>query len=399
MFALRDMIDRGLRCERENPQMVYFAPTYGQAKRVAWDYMKQFTRDIPGVRFNEAELKVRIPRPQGDEVRFFLMGAENPDAIRGLYLDWGVLDEFAEMHPRTWSQVIRPALADRLGGATFIGTPKGQNTFFDMYMAALDSMDWDDEWFASLFRASETGIIPDSELRAAQKSMPKEEYEQEFECSFEAALLGAYYGDELSKLEKAGRIGDVSWDPAVPVQTAWDLGLDDHTAIWFIQEVGSEIHVVNYYENRNKGLDHYVRVIKSFEEDLGYYYGTHYLPHDAGARELGTKKTREETLKGLKLGRTKVNSRQSVEDGIHATRMMLPRCWFDYRNCKMGILALKNYEREWDAKEKVFKQTPKHNWASHGADAFRSFSMGQKRRVSQGRRPTTCQMDFDIFGG
>lgn len=400
IFSLNELFDRGMTCQLKNPQVAYIAPTYGQAKRVAWDAMKEIVRDIPEnlLNINEAELRIDIARPHlRDRVRVMLLGAENPGTIRGIYLDWVILDEFAEMDSIIWSQVIRPALADRNGGAIFISTPKGQNGFFDIFQQAQTQPDW----FSAVYKASETNILPLSELEAARAIMSPEEYDQEFECSFSAALVGAYYGKYMQEAEDNLRVTSVPYDPSCPVDTFWDLGVDDTTVIWFGQRVGKEWHFINYYEMSGEGLDHYVKYLQSHK----YVYGKHYLPHDANARELGTGKTRVETLDslGLKTATLEVVEKQNIEDGINAVRMLLPRCWFDAAKCKRGILALKSYERKWDSKNKIYQQKPLHNWASHGADAFRTFGMGVDERAPSAqdklRYPRHSENNYDLFGG
>jgi phage terminase large subunit len=147
VFAINEKLDRGLRNPLKNPRYAYIAPLYGQAKRVAWDYLKMYTEKIPGATPNEADLRVDIPRPAlGDTVRFTLLGADNPVSLKGIYLDGVTMDEYAEMNPATWREVIRPTLSDRAGWANFIGTPKGRNSFFDLYEQAKTGED--PEWFA-----------------------------------------------------------------------------------------------------------------------------------------------------------------------------------------------------------------------------------------------------------
>jgi phage terminase large subunit len=394
VLCINELVDQGLRCKNHSPQYAYIAPTYGQAKRVAWDILKDAVKNIPGVVINEAELRVDIPRPsERDRVRFMLLGAENPGSIRGIYLDGVVLDEMGEMDPIVWSQVVRPALSDRLGWAIFIGTPKGQNGFYDLYMQAQNHQDW----FHAMYKASQTGIIPIGELEAAKAIMSPEEYDQEYECSFSAALVGAYYGKLMSAAEEDGRLTVVAHDPSVPVNTYWDLGVDDTTVIWFGQRVGKNWHWIDYLEMSGEGLDYYAKELKKKK----YMYGVHYLPHDAEAREMGTGKTRIETLKSLELRNTEVVPRQAVEDGINAVRMVIPRSWFDKDKCKRGIEALRSYERKWDSKNKIYQQKPLHNWASHGADAFRTAAMSMERKSPNDVRnyPRQAKTDYDIFGG
>lgn len=395
VFSLNEMIDKALRNERKNPQYAYLAPYYGQAKRVAWDYLKEYTRSIPGMNPNEAELKIEIPRPHyGDKIKIILLGADNPGAIRGMYFDGVILDEYAEMDPTVWSQVIRPALSDRLGWAIFIGTPKGRNHFHDIYEAAKKSP----SWYTAMYRASETKIIPASELEAARMTMSEEEYEQEYECSFAAALVGAYYGKQMAEAEKATRITTVPYDRFVPVKCYWDLGTSDMTSIWFIQKVNREYHAIDYLEDAGRGLEDYVKELKA----KPYVYGGMVLPHDAQARELGSGKTRVETMRSFWPGmRITVLPRHDLADGIHMARMMIGQTWFDKTKCDKGIQCLKNYERKWDAKNKIYLEIPRHNWASHGADAFRYFAEGEKLgdEVDPKKLKRVADNDYDIFGG
>jgi hypothetical protein len=268
-------------------RFAYVAPFYRQAKAIVWDYLRQYGRCIEGARFHETELRCDLP----NGARISLYGADDPDSLRGLYFDGVVLDEYAQMDPRAWSEVIRPALADRGGWAVFIGTPMGRNSFWRLYEQAKTAPGWR----AALFRASETGVLPAAELAAARAAMSEAEYAQEFECSFDAAIRGAYYAREMAAAEAAGRIARVAHDPRLPVHTAWDLGVGDATAIWFYQLAGREIRLIDYYEASGAGLDHYARELQR----RGYAYGEHILPHDARVQELGSGKTRVETLTAL----------------------------------------------------------------------------------------------------
>ncbi len=376
LWAINHMLDKGLRNPLKNPQYAFVGPNFGQVKRVAWDYLKEYCRNLPGVQFNEAELRVDFFRPgTKDRVRFMLLSAENPDSLRGLYLDGAVLDEFSVMDPTAWSQVIRPALSDRMGWCVFIGTPKGENHFFDMLETAKRLEN--DGWFWVIYRASETNIIPKSELDAAKKEMTESEYAQEYECSFGAALTGAYYGKEMEIAEREGRITKVPYEAGSPVHTFWDLGIGDTTAIWFFQQVGREPRCIDYYEDSGRGFDFYAKILKG----KPYTYGEHTLPHDGSHRELGTGVTRQRTL--LDLGvRTRILPKHSPDDGIHASRMLLKKIWIDEDKCLRGIKALRNYTKRWDAKNKIWSSGPLHNWASHSADAFRILSMGLKDGLS-----------------
>lgn len=400
VFSINEMIDQALRCPLNRPQFAYIAPTYGAAKRIAWEYFKEFTGKLPGAKPHEGDLKIDIPRPwRGDFVRFMLLGAENPGSLRGIYLDGALLDEYAEMDPTIWNQVIRPALSDRKGWAIFIGTPKGENHFKKVFDFAKYRVNMGDpDWFASLYRASETGILSKEELEGAGGTMSPEEYDQEFECSFTAALLGSYFGKFIEVAEREKRVCRVAYDPAIPVDTCWDLGINDSTSIWCVQQVGQEIHLIDYIEDSGRGLDHYVRELES----RSYVYREDMLPHDGAARELGTGKSREETLRSLGRKRVSVLDRWALSDSIHSVRMILGKCWFDEEKCHRGLLALKNYERAWDSKNQTFKNAPKHNWASHGASAMMTLAQGlrpENKRIENLNLPRMAQASYDELGG
>ncbi len=355
------------------PRYAYLAPFRHQAKAVAWDELKQQARRIAGVSHHESELRLDLP----NGARISLCGADDPDSLRGLYLDGVVLDEFAQMDPRAWSEVIRPALADRRGWAIVAGTPMGRNGFWRLYERAKASPDW----LAALYRASETGIIDAAELAAARAEMSEEEYAQEFECSFDTAIRGAYYGKPIAQAEAERRIGKVPHEPNLPVHTAWDLGVGDATAIWFYQRLGRELRLIDYYEASGVGLDHYAKALQS----RGYLYGEHLLPHDARVREMGSGKTRVETLTGLGF-RPRVLDQGGLEDGIDAVRLLLPRCWFDAGKCARGLEALRHYRCAWDERRQSFGARPLHDWSSHAADAFRYLAMGL-REAKEERLP------------
>ena len=369
--CINDLIRGALTCKQRNPRFAYIAPLFKQAKSAAWDYLKHYGLAVPRTTAHESELRVDFPN--GGQVR--LHGADNPDALRGIYLDGVVLDEYAQMRAVVWPEVIRPALADRIGWAAFIGSPMGRNAFCDLYEQARA----DPAWFVFRLKASETGLIPAAELEAARTAMSADQYAQEFECSFDAAIVGAYYGSLMQQAEDEARITTVPWDPSIEVHTAWDLGIGDSTAIWFFQQIGLEIHVIDYHENSGVGLSHYVGELEA-RRGRGWVFGEHILPHDAKARELTTGKTREQALAGLGLI-PRILPAEPVEDGINAVRNLLPRCWFDETRCARGIEALRQFRRDYDDRLKAFKGRPLHDWTSHAADAFRYLAMGLPERA------------------
>lgn len=369
--CIMDLVKKAVEHKGREPRFAYVAPTYTQAKDVAWSYLKEYTAAIPGMEKSESELSVTFPH---NKARIRLYGAENYDRIRGLYLDGVVIDESGDIDPRAWPEVIRPALSDRRGWATFIGTPKGRNAFYEIYRQAQTS----DDWFAEELKASKTGIIEAAELEDAKRTMTAEQYAQEYECSFQAAIVGAYYGREMVLAEGEGRIGRVPHERAADTFASWDLGIGDSMAIWIGQIVGREWHWINYYENNGHALDHYVEWIKA----LPYRVHTHYLPHDGEARELQTGKSRKEFLeeRGFNVS---IVPRHEPMDGIDAARVRFNRMWFDAEKCARGIDCLRMYRSEYDDKNQVLRQRPLHDWASHGADAFRCGVMGAEETVTR----------------
>lgn len=365
--AINDLIRSCYTTPLDNVRVAYIAPYLSQSKAIAWDYVLEYTSAIPDIKVNHSELRVDFPN--GARIRLF--GADNYNAMRGLYFDAVVLDEPADFPASAWPTVIRPCIADRKGRATFIGTPKGKNEFWEIYHNAKD----DPNWYTAMFKASETGILDQEELEEARKAMGDDRYEQEFEMSFEAAIAGAYYAKEMKAATDDGRITRVPYDPAASVVTAFDLGVGDSTAIFFAQFVGQEVRIIDYYESSGVGLDHYAKVL----HDKGYVYEKHILPHDVRVRELGTGKSRLETLDALGVRNIEIAPQLGVDDGIQAARSMLARCWFDEENCDRGIEALRQYRREFDERLKTWRGRPLHDWTSHGADAFRYLAVGYRK--------------------
>jgi hypothetical protein len=377
VFAINELIKKALTTTLKKPRVAYICPLHKQAKTVAWDYVKEFTRVIPGMEYNEAELRADFP----NSARLQLFGADNPDALRGIYLDQVVLDEYSQMSPKAWSEVIRPALADREGSAIFIGTPMGMNNFYQRYSDAVSL----DGWYRVIYKASETGIIKAGELEAARREMSPEEYEQEFECSWSAAIKGAYYGKLMQLAEEDSRIGKVPYDPLLQVITSWDLGISDATAIWFWQVTGAEIRAIDYEEYQGMGLPDIIKRLK----DKPYIYKQHIGPHDIKVREFGSGKSRIESALDLGI-RFDIAPNQSVADGINAVRGIIPRTWFDAEKCKHGIESLKQYRTEYNDKRGTFRLNPLHDWSSHAADSVRYFA------ITRLKQKTTVYDDWSI---
>jgi phage terminase large subunit len=371
VLAVNELIHAAATCQRPRPRYHYIAPTYRQGKAAAWDYLKHYTAPIPGIEKNEAELRVNLPN--GGQVQ--ILGADNPDSMRGIYSDGCVFDEYGLQPPNVFTEVMRPALADREGWAFFIGTPNGKNQFYDVVEYAKVTPGWGH----AVYKASMTGIVPLHELRAARDIMSADEYAQEFECSFEAAVKGAIYSAELEAARAGGRVTRVPVEPLLPVDTVWDLGVGDATAIWFAQSLRTgEVRLVDYYESEGVGLPHYIGVLK----ERGYVYGSHYAPHDIQVKEFASGRSRLETAASLGIT-FRVVPNVGIEDGIHAARMLFPRCWFDAVKCKDGLEALQHYRRDYNTRIQEFKAIPVHDWASHAADAFRYLAVRQQTPVEK----------------
>lgn len=386
VFAVNHMIKHVLTCPLPRPRVALVAPTFTQAKRISWDYVKYYAGVIPGVTFNETELRADFP----NNGRIMLLSGENPDALRGIYLDLCVFDEYGMQNPRVWGEVVRPALSDREGAAIFLGTPAGHNHFFDILQQAKEQgEEGSDQWYWKIAKASETKLVKDEELEAAKLQMTPEQYEQEYECSFTAAIIGAYYGKLLAEADDNNKITRVPYDPALPVHTAWDLGINDSTAIWFAQVYrGGAVNVIDYYENSGVGLDHYAEALRKKD----YHWGDHLAPHDIEVRELGSGKSRLETAFSLGI-RFKVIPRMKIADGINAARMIIPKCYFDRDKCAEGLEMLRQYRQEWDEKKKIFRDQPRHDFTSHAADAFRYLAVGLENRTKMSRPPQSVAVN------
>jgi len=342
------------------PRYGYIGPTFAQAKDLVWGYFKHYTSVLPKVKVTEGDLQIILPN--GAMINLY-GGSAAYERMRGLYFDGVVADEYPLLNPTMLGSVIRPCLADYQGWAVISGTSNGDDHFHDLKKRAEQE---NSGWEIFSIPVDQTDALDPLEVAEMRKDMTADEFAREMMCSFDAPIEGSYYGEVMNDIQMAGQITGVPYDPNALVFTAWDLGIDDETVIWFYQRCGREIHVIDLYQNTGKGLDHYVAQIKS----KPYSYGCHILPHDIKARELGTGVARKEVLDNMLPG-VFVCPDHKVEDGILATRAAIRTMWFDKVRCEAGIMALRNYHKTGTGK-------PLHNWASHPADAMRigSVAMG-----------------------
>jgi phage terminase large subunit len=353
-------------------RFAYVAPFYKQAKEVAWDYAKRFSKGADK-KVSEGDLSIVF----FNDVKLTLYGADNPDSLRGLYFDGAVLDEFGDMRPSTWSEVILPTLIDREGWATFIGTPNGPNHFRDLYLAALLDPE---RWFVERHPVSETLLIPEEELAEMRKLMLPEEYEQEMECSFEASTRGAFYVAEMSDAEKEGRIHQLTPNPDQPMHFIFDLGFTDDTAIIGYQEATDGYPIIHAESDHYRPISHYIARLDHICQLHGVKRGKVWLPQDARAKSLQTGRSIVEQFVSGGI-RPEIVPAHNIVDGIAAARLLFPQIHFNEPYTRSLALALKSYRRSYDEDKKVFSNKPVHDGSSHYADVFRYFSMIVRRIV------------------
>lgn len=312
------------------------------------------------------------------------LGSDNYNSFVGAPPAGITFSEYALADPNAWA-FSRPILAENGGWALFISTPRGRNHFYRLHEYAKT----DPTWHTKKLTVTDTGVITPEIIERERRELAAERGDeeanniiaQEYFCSFDAAIPGSYYGKLLALAEAEGRITDVPYDPRFPVFTGWDLGVGDSTAIWFLQQTRSAVRLIDYYEASGVGADHYARVIR----ERGYAYDGHYLPHDAGDREWGNNATsRIDVLKSLKVTPCKVLPRASVDDGINAVRVLLQRAYIDRTKCERGIECLRNYQKTWDDRLRVYSNKPLHDWSSHGADGLRTLAQGLKEPRPEG---------------
>lgn len=379
----------------------HMLPEAAQGRKVVWDAVSPHTGRR---RIDQAfPLDLREKTREQDMVIQFkngslwrVVGSDNYDSLMGSTPAGVVFSEWALADPNAWA-FLRPILMENGGWAIFITTPRGNNHARTTY----DLARREPGWFAQVLSAEQTGVFTPqqlaTELRELRHDYGEEEgaalFEQEYNCSFESALVGSYYGPYLNRAAKGGRIASVPVDRAVLVHTAWDLGVSDSTAIWFVQCIGKERRLIDYHEASGVGLDEYAKVLAEKQKQHGWIWGRHYFPHDIAHRELGNRgQSRVDTLRDLGITATIV-PQQKINDGINAVRRMLDMTWIDEKRCERGLNALRNYQRAWNEKMKMFSDAPMHNWASHGADALRCFAQGYAAPKEKAATPAHQLLD------
>jgi hypothetical protein len=353
---------------------------------------------MQGKKPSESELTVVLGH---NKAEISVYGADNPDSFRGQYFDGIILDEYGDMAPSVWTKALLPTLADRQGWAVFIGTPKGKNHFYKIFRRSqgLDIPADENEylttqsWYNFILRASESGILPPDELLLQRSEMTEDEYLQEFECSFDAAVLGTYYAAILTFIEGRGQINEsAKHDDEFPVYAVCDLGFTDSTAFWFWQERPDGLAIIDYEEAHSQPLSYYFELLRN----KGYRYGKIWLPHDARAKSLQTGRSTVEQFLGQAFPSFVDGSQRlidvvpnlSLQHGVDAARLILPSCYFHSQKAAVGIECLRAYRRKWDEELRQFTDQPVHDWSSHGSDAFRYLALVAKERIVRTVSPT-----------
>ncbi len=359
-------------------------PEFAQCRRAIWTAVDAETgiRRIdqafpPELRENMNEQEMFIRFKNGSTWQ--MVGSDRYNNLVGAGVAGVTFSEFALANPSAWGY-IRPMVEANNGWAAFISTPRGRNHFRDLYMMASSNPDW----FAQTLSINDTGALTPKQITESLaeyialygEDIGRAQFQQEYEVSFNAAILGAFYAREMVAVRNEGRIDAIEALPDRPVHRAWDIGVRDDTSIWWFQVVAGQVFVLDCYSASGAGVDHYAEVIEKRRAEHGWIDGTDFVPHDARVKEWGTGRTRIETMQQLGL-KPEVVPQAGLMDGINATRRTIPRCVFHHR-CEDGISALEQYRREWDDDKKTFKANPLHDHNSHLADAFRYMAMAWK---------------------
>lgn len=360
-------------------------PEFAQCRRAIWTAVDAETGERridqafpPELRENMNEQEMFIRFKNGSTWQ--MVGSDRYNNLVGAGVAGVTFSEFALANPSAWGY-IRPMVEANNGWAAFISTPRGRNHFRDLYQMASNNPDW----FAQTLSINDTGALSPKQINDSLaeyialygEDIGRAQFMQEYECSFNAAILGAFYAREMVAVRNEGRIDAIEALPNVPVHRAWDIGVRDDTSIWWFQVVAGQVFILDCYSASGAGVEHYAEVVAQRRDKYGWLDGTDFVPHDARVKEWGTGRTRVETMQTLGL-KPEVVPQAGLLDGINAVRRSLPRCVFHPRCEELGISALEQYRREWDDASKVFKANPLHDWSSHLCDAFRYLSVSWK---------------------
>lgn len=372
----------------------HLLPTYNQGRKIVWDGMtrdgRSFLEHFPKelwANVNNTDMRLELKNGSIYQV----VGTDNVDRLVGSNPVGVVFSEYSLQDPRAWD-LVRPILAENGGWAMFIYTARGRNHGYDLFNMA----NRNERWFCQRLSVDDTAVLNQEAIDEEREAgMPEELIQQEFYCSFDAPLVGSYYGSLMAKALAEERIKNVPYEPRLEVHTSWDLGMGDSTAIIWFQQFGNEYRIIDYYENQGEGIPHYVKVVR----DKDYVYGKHIAPHDIKVREMGTGKSRFEVARDLGL-RFDICPNIQIDDGIEAARSIIPRCYFDEKKCSILVEALRQYRKDYDEKNKVYKNRPLHDWSSHGADAFRYLALGT-RDINKNRQsfPDFADSNYNVLGG
>ncbi len=375
----------------------YLFPTFNQGRRAFWEQI-----DADGFRTLDHALPVQAKRNNTTMTlttingsTFSVLGTdESLDGHRGTnYVGVG-LSEFSYQDPGAFSRVFRPILVENGGFAWFNWTPQGRNHAFTMDKVAQEN----ERWFYSKLTVEETKRedgtpVVTEELIDQERAEGVEEevIQQEYYCSYDASIRGAYYAEQMRTAWAQGRIARIPIEETLDVHTFWDLGMDDHNAIWLMQAIGKEVRMVDYYENSGEGMTHYIQWCKDWAEKNNVRFGRHYAPFDMNVREYSSGVSRKDSAaeQGFQFD---IAPKLSIQEGIDRCRRLFSRCYWDAERCSEGISALTDYRKAWDDKLQTYQNKPLHNYASHGADAFRVFGVVWSDYIDMPPRKTACEI-------
>lgn len=351
----------------EKPTQVYFIyPTYSQGKKILFEGLDNEGRPLIDylpkewvVSKNSQEMTIKLKNGS----LFKIVGSDEPDRLVGTNAGFMVFSEYALANPQSWAY-LRQVVRANQGTAVFISTPRGRNHFFDLYNYALE--DPEGEWFVSKLTVDDTKHVSKEDLEKEALSTSEDMMQQEWYTSFSLGVEGSYYSKYLNQIRLNSQIGNVPWNPKYKVHCALDIGYGDSCAIVWFQVINQCINILDYYENNKHGLAHYAKIIL----EKPYVYGKVLFPHDGDNHEFGTGLTIKEQAHSMGLN-VSIVPKLSIEAGIEAVRVTLSRCYFDEVKCSKLLKMLESYRQLFDAKRQVYLGKPLHDFASHGADAFR----------------------------